>query len=272
MADRENLFVSKAAGDSFGYIIPQPAPDRQPALKKSARTDARCLSYNEAGGNGFPPLLKERTSLCGRRSSVMENWILVAALSLDTLFACVAYGIKKIRIPFLSAVVMAAVGTGFLLLSILLRGLTGRLFPEQLIRYLGFAVLIVMGMINIFQSLLKSLLRRDKTIRFSVSEYSFVLKICLDETEADIDDSKQLSLREAFLLALTLSADSLLTGFSITAAPLCFALLGLFSFGMGLLAVLIGTAAGRRVSENSCCNLSWVSGLLLIVIAFLKIL
>ncbi len=196
----------------------------------------------------------------------------MAALSLDTLFACVAYGVKKIRIPFLSAAVIAAVGTGFLVMSVLLRELTGRIFPEQLIRYIGFAVLIVMGMINLFQSLLKSLLRRDKTIRFNVSEYSFVLKICLDETEADIDDSKQLSPREACLLALTLSADSLLTGFSIQVAPFSFAMLGLFSFVMGLFAVLIGTAAGRRVSENSCCNLSWLSGLLLIVIAFMKIM
>ena len=202
----------------------------------------------------------------------MENWILVAALSLDTLFACVAYGMKKIRVPFLSAVVMAAVGTCFLALSVTLRGVTGRFFPEQLIRYIGFAVLIVMGMINIFQSLLKGLLRRDKTIRFNVSEYSFVLKICLDETEADIDASKQLSPREAFLLALALSADSLLTGFSIKVTPACFAMLGLFSFGMGLLAVLIGIAAGRRVSAKSGCNLSWLSGLLLIVIAFMKIL
>lgn len=202
----------------------------------------------------------------------MENWILVAALSLDTLFACLAYGIKKIKIPASSAAVMAAVGTGFLALSILLREFTGYLFPEILIRSLGFAVLIVMGMLNLFQSLLKALFHRDKTFRFNISDLSFVLNVCLDETKADVDESKRLSVREAFLLALTLSADSLLTGFSITAAPLLFLLLCLFSFCMGLAAVLVGTLAGRRMCQNRSCNFSWLSGLLLIIIAFMKIL
>ncbi len=200
----------------------------------------------------------------------MENWLLVTALSLDTLFACIAYGIKRIRIPILSAVIMAAVGSGCLLLSILLRGLCGSLLPKALIRYIGFAVLIAMGMLSLFQSLLKGLLRQDKTISFRLSELSFVLQICIDETEADRDASKRLSGREAFLLALTLSADSLLTGFSVYTTPLSCGLLGLFSFALGIVAVLIGVAIGRHATGNGC-NLSWLSGILLLAIAFFKI-
>lgn len=203
--------------------------------------------------------------------ALLENWILVAALSLDTLFACIAYGAQKIRIPFRSAAVIAAVGMFFLQFSILLRHFSGYLFPERVVRYLGFAVLIAMGMASLFQSLLKALFQQDRTIRFSVSEISFVLNICIDETKADLDRSKLLSVRESFLLALALSADSLLTGFSISAGPALFLLLSIFSFFMGLSAVLLGTAAGNKMTHGGR-NLSWLSGLLLIVIAFMKIL
>ena len=201
----------------------------------------------------------------------MENWILVAALSLDTLFACVAYGAQKIRIPFRSAIVIAAVGMLLLQVSLLVRAFTDYLFPERIIRSVSFAVLIAMGMLSLFQSLLKAIFHQNKTIRFCFSELSFVLNICIDETKADSDSSKLLSVREAVPLALALSADSLLTGFSITADSILFILLSLFSFCMGLAAVTLGTAAGNKITRRSC-NLSWVSGLFLIVIAFLKIL
>lgn len=202
----------------------------------------------------------------------MENWLLTAVLSLDTLFACMAYGIQKIKIPFRSALVMAAVGTCFLQISILARNFIGYLFPEEVIRYLGFAVLIIMGMLNIFQSLLKNIFRRDKTFRLHISDFNFVLNICIDETKADLDRSKKLSVKEAFLLALTLSADSLLTGFSITADAVTFGLLSLFSFCLGVLAVLAGTKIGVRLCRGKERNLSWLSGMILIGIAFFKIL
>lgn len=202
----------------------------------------------------------------------MENWILVAALSLDTLFACMAYGVKKIKIPFLSAAVIAAVGMVLLETSVLLRQVTGLLFPPHIIRYFGFAVLIVMGMLNLFQSLLKYLSGKDRAFTFNIADFSLVLHVCIDETQADLDASKTLSVREAFFLALTLSADSLLTGYSISVPFFPALLLGLFSFGMGLLAVLVGTTAGRRLCKGKGCNLSWLSGLLLIVIAFMKII
>ena len=201
----------------------------------------------------------------------MENWFLVAALSLDTLFACIAYGVKSIRIPFRSAVVIALTGMLFLQLSILIRCFCGYWLPVPVVRYLGFTVLIVMGMASLFQSLLKAIFRQNRTIRFSVSQISFALNICIDETRADLDCSKLLSVREAFVLALALSADSLLTGFSISADAVLFLLLSAFSFLMGLAAVMLGTAAGHRMTGSEK-NLSWLSGLLLIVIAFMKIL
>lgn len=207
--------------------------------------------------------------------SDMENWLLVTVLSLDTLFACMTYGIKKIKIPFISAAAIAVVGSGCLMISILTRCFADYLLvnstAENLIKYIGFAVLIMMGMVNIFQSLLKRIFQREKTIRFNISELNFVLNICIDETKADVDCSKKLSVWEACLLAATLSVDSLLSGFSIQGNISELAGLGLYSLLMGLLAVYGGIFLGKRMSRCGY-NLSWLSGLILILIAFFKII
>ena len=207
--------------------------------------------------------------------SDMENWLLVTVLSLDTLFACMTYGIKKIKIPFLSAAVIAVVGSGCLIISILTRSFTDYLLmnstAEKLIKYIGFAVLIIMGMVNVFQSLLKMIFYQGKTIRFNISELNFVLNICIDETKADVDCSKRLSVWEAFLLASTLSVDSLLSGFSIQGSVADLIGLGTYSLAMGFLAIYSGMFLGKRMSLCGF-NLSWLSGIILILIAFLKII
>ncbi|MDD6236200.1 MAG: manganese efflux pump [Clostridiales bacterium] len=205
----------------------------------------------------------------------MENWLLVTVLSFDTLFACMTYGMKRIKIPFFSAAAIAVVGAGCLMISILTRSFTDYLLTdstaENLIKYIGFAVLIIMGTVNLFQSLLKRLVHQEKTIRFNVSELNFVLKICMDETKADVDCSKRLSVWEACLLAATLSVDSLLSGFSIQGNMADCVGLGIYSLVMGFLAVYSGIFLGKRISRCGY-HLSWLSGIILILIAFFKMI
>ena len=112
---------------------------------------------------------------------------------------------------------------------------------------------------------------QGKTIRCNISGLNFVLNICIDETKADEDCSKRLSVREAFLLASALSVDSLLSGFSIQGNTADLIGLGIYSLAMGLLAIYSGMFLGKRMSLCGF-NLSWLSGIILIFIAFLKIL
>lgn len=99
-----------------------------------------------------------------------------------------------------------------------------------------------------------------------------MLLVYADETRADWDHSKTLSPREALLLAIPLSADSLVTGLSIAPSPLKIAALLLFSFFLGCAASGAGAVAGRRAAAASRRDLSWLSGVLLLLIAFAKVL
>lgn len=202
------------------------------------------------------------------------EFLLVAALSLDTLFACVAYGAQRIRMPLGSRAVVAAVGSGFMGLSLLLGRLLDYLLPDGSIQWIGFLALMVMGCLNLFEHLIKGTLKRfthdGQTVRFHCFDLSFVLKVYIDNTKADLDQSKRLSPGEALLLALPLSADSLITGLSLTSAWPFSLLLLAFSFLCGMLAAALGNWAGCRIGGGRR-DLSWLGGVILILLAIAKL-
>lgn len=204
------------------------------------------------------------------------DFLLVFALSLDTFFACIACGADGIRIPFRSSLVMAAVGSLCLSLSLLFRGLLDRLFPVDWIRYVSFALLLILGIAALFQAGIKAALSRraqkKEPLTFTCFHVSCVLSVYVDETKADWDHSKTLSPREALLLAVPLSADSLITGLSIVPVPLKIAALVPFSFLLGCTAALAGAALGRKAACASRMDLSYITGLILILIAIMKLL
>ena len=202
-----------------------------------------------------------------------ENILLVAAVSVDALLASFAYGADNIKIPFLSAAVISAAGTAVLMLSMLLSGAADAVIPSGAGRWLGFIILMCIGTVSLFQNALKTFLRNKsgKNLSFSISGVGFVVSVFLDETKADTDKSKTLSPREALTLAIALSADSLGSGFGAGLAgaeilPVC-----IMSFGAGLAAVAAGAKAGA-VTGKKRPGISWISGILLIILAFMNLI
>ncbi len=54
--------------------------------------------------------------------------------------------------------------------------------------------------------------RRKRQLTFACSGFSIVLDIYIDETKADMDFNKRLSVKEGLYLAIALSLDSLVSG------------------------------------------------------------
>lgn len=111
--------------------------------------------------------------------SALETMLLAAALSVDSFIASFAYGTGKIKIPFVSV--------------------------------------FIFGLIKLFDSSIKSFIRKHKGIRkqlrFSMFSLNFILNIYADPEDADTDSSRDLSPREAVSLAIALSLDGLAVGF-----------------------------------------------------------
>ena len=200
------------------------------------------------------------------------DFLLAAALCLDTLFVCIAYGSSGIRIPFFSRIVLSAVPAAAFALSLLAGTLIRAYIPEASFRWIGFTVLMAVGLQSLFGPRLRSALRRrlNRGITFRLKNLSVALSVCADSRSADLDHSRSLSPGEAALLSLSVSLDSLFTGLSVTAGPMRLIALIAFTLIFSILVCCAGILIGKRLGQSKH-DFSCVGGLLLIVLAFIKL-
>lgn len=210
------------------------------------------IGYHNKGGNSMLPSL-----------------LLVFAISIDSFLAALAYGAEKIHIPIRSATLIASIGVLFLGISLYTASFIQLYIPAYVCKWISFTIFFMIGVSSIFQGTIKQFLRtsKQKQLTFKYSGISFVLDVFLDETKADVDHSKSLSLQEALYLAIALSIDSLVSGFALgigIAHPLPVLMV---SFFIGILAVLFGSVIGRKMISSTKVNLSWISGVLFLILA-----
>ncbi|MBC8586971.1 sporulation membrane protein YtaF [Paratissierella segnis] len=205
----------------------------------------------------------------------METILLVLILSLDSFLTSIAYGTNKIKIPFSSIIIINIVCTFFLSISLLLGSQIRKILPGNIAVIVSFALLFLMGLYYLFEGLIKSHIEKKSVkskIKLKIFNIYIIVDIYLDETKADFNKSKKLDSIEAIALATTLSIDSLAIGFGSSLSNVNgIYILGL-SFLFGIFSVWSGQLIGRKLIENSKLNLSWLAGVILIILAFLKIL
>lgn len=208
----------------------------------------------------------------------MVSVLLVLAVVLDGFTACFAYGVNKIKIPILSAVLISLMGTGMLMLSMGAAGWIGNYIPPHICKVLSFAVLFLIGLCNLFQNSVKAILKKAsdncKKMSFRWSGISFMLSVCLDETKADADCSKVLSAKEALALGTALSIDSLATGFGSGLIGQNYLLILVLALCLHMTAILLGHFLGEKVSQGAKTRhlqLDWLGGVILMVLAFIRL-
>ena len=110
----------------------------------------------------------------------------------------------------------------------------------------------------------------QREFRFSALRLHFILQIYADPEEADADDSRVLSLREAAALAAALSLDGLAAGFGSGLTGSGTALLLVLSFAATAGAVSFGCRTGARLARGARRDLSWAGGALLLLLAAVR--
>lgn len=205
---------------------------------------------------------------------MLQSFLLVIALSTDSFLASLAYGAEKIRIPLRSALLIAFVGVAFLGVSLYTASFMELFIPPYVCKWISFSIFFMIGMSSVFQGTIKRFLRHthQKKLTFEYSGISFVLDVYLDETKADVDNSKVLSLKEALYLAVALSIDSLVSGFALGISITNPLPVLLISFLVGLCAVLSGFYFGGKLGMKSHLDLSWTSGILFLMLAISRII
>ncbi len=206
---------------------------------------------------------------------IAESLFLVSALSLDAFAASFAYGTNKIRIPLKSAVVISLICSAMLGGALFAGQLLQNIIPERLTAGICFTILLLLSLTKFFDFFIKIWIRKSKDaspkVDFHFLNFHFLLQLMCDATQADVDDSKELSSREAVALSLALSFDGLAAGLGAGMAGSSLPAVLLFSFLLSMFAVIVGCFIGNKVAGKTELSLTWVSGVILLILAFLKL-
>ena len=204
----------------------------------------------------------------------MEAAIIASSLSLDAFTAGFAYGTNKTKIPMLSAQIINFICSGITGLSLFIGTILRPYLPHGLTLAISFTILFIIGFIKLFDGITKSIIRKhnniSKEINGSLFNFKFVLNLYASPEVADMDSSKSISSAEAALLALSLSLDGIAVGFGAALANVNGIAVFLWSLITDVMFLLLGRFLGHKIATKVPFNLSWLSGVILIGLAFSK--
>jgi len=206
---------------------------------------------------------------------VLQTSMLLTALAIDSFVCSFGYGANKIKIPFKSIMAINIICTILLAIGVFFGSIIGNYIPEDVTMWISFFILFLLGLSKLFDSAVKNVTRKlngvSKEFKFSWSGLGFVLNVFTNPEEADIDNSKVLSPKEAIPLAIALGLDGLSVGLGIgLSVTNIFLLLGL-SLVSDVIAITLGCYLGNKVAQKSTMDLSWLGGVILILIAILEV-
>ncbi|MBQ8513842.1 MAG: manganese efflux pump [Ruminococcus sp.] len=195
---------------------------------------------------------------------MLYDLLLCLIVCSDMLLTAGAYGMAGIRMSLPAALILSGIGAAMLTAAMLSAQAVSLLVPLAWCRYAGSLILAALGVFSIVRSIRP--LRKKPSDR----EPHF-LEICLDTSAADADHSQSLSWKEAALLALALSLDSVAAGFGAGLQSLHPVRCGLLSLGIGFFCVILGQYIGKKLRRRTESKPDWCSGLLLILLALMQL-
>ncbi|MTV48961.1 sporulation membrane protein YtaF [Heliobacillus mobilis] len=169
-------------------------------------------------------------TVSAREGVIVTVWSLLGlaiALSLDGFGAGIAYGIKRIRVPLFSLLVICLCSTIAMAVALLAgHGLT-TLIPGEWAGKLGGLILIMLGLFQLLNTLKDSSnhqiaqedvtenaseLEAEQILSITLRPFGLVIQVLREPTRADLDHSGELVPREALLLGIALNMDAMAAG------------------------------------------------------------
>ena len=201
--------------------------------------------------------------------------VIALAISLDAFVAGFAYAGKGIKIPLKSAWVINLICAAMTGAALLAGTALAQYIPYTLTVAISFIILFVLGILKLMDSITKSVIRKfsdiSREIKFSLLNFRFILLLYADPEQADADGSKVLSTAEAASLAVALSLDGLAVGLGAAIGNANWLMVLACTLVTGIIALLAGARLGSKAAKKIRSDLSWLSGALLIVLAFSRL-
>jgi putative sporulation protein YtaF len=220
---------------------------------------------------------------------VLSLLVLAFAVSLDGFGVGITYGLRKIRFPIWSLLIVTLCSATMILVAMQIGGFLTEYLSDRFARWLGAFILMGVGVFAIYNLLNQkekepaeegTLTASDapsaqpgqKTIlELELKKIGLVIQILRTPSSADVDRSGDISVKEAMVLGLALSMDAFgagvgasLIGFRSLPTALTIAL-------MTLLLLYAGMRVGMRYADTKLFRkMAYLPGLMLILIGISK--
>lgn len=183
---------------------------------------------------------------------------LVVVLSMDAFAAGLSYGMDRVKVPFLSLIIIALLSGGMLTASLLAGNLLLDAIPQGLTRGLSFTVLFLLSLYKFYDALPRLHPGSGGLTTGSISR------------KVNKEDKAILTCREGALLAFALSVDNISAGLCTGTVSLPTIILLLLTTAIHFFAFRMGLFTGALLSRRSC-RITWLGGAVLMLLAFLRL-
>ncbi|MHB8928208.1 MAG: sporulation membrane protein YtaF [Bacillota bacterium] len=217
--------------------------------------------------------------------SPISSIVLAFAISLDSLGVGTAYGMRRVRVPIPSIILISLTSGAVFALAMAFGRLVSTIAAAHLARVSGSLILIGLGAWVLFQAwaeraALNGHPGEDGRVELAslyVRSAGLVIKILRDPMAADVDRSGTITQPEAAVLGLTLALDSAGAGFGAALAgwlplwtPLLVAVTGFTCLSLGLVAASRAMARSTALVERRLAG--FIPGVVLLCLGFWRLL
>ncbi len=202
-------------------------------------------------------------------------FVLALALNLDSFGVGVTYGVRKIKLPFSSVLIICLESIAAISLSMLTGNFITQIISLKLARHCSGIILFLLGLWKIIEG--KSKEKKDTQLPHSILQLQIqtlgiVIQVLREPQRADIDNSGVISFQEALLLGLALALDAFAAGFVFSMLKINL-LLTVFIIGGGLIFLIyLGLYCGKFLSATIFSrHFLILPGFILIFLGFLNL-
>lgn len=202
----------------------------------------------------------------------LSIFLLCLAPNLDNMAIGLAYGVRKINVPFKSNFAIALFSGFATLISSFFGNLLANYIPNYIGNVIGGSIVCIMGIYTIISYLHNK--RMLKKPNENGKQYLDNLKAVMDDPSiADRDYSGDISLKESILLGIALAVNCLGTGFGAGMTGVNVLVLTVAVIIFSLITISFGAFVGKRYAARLLGDRSTIiSGILLLVVGVYQIL
>jgi putative sporulation protein YtaF len=210
-------------------------------------------------------------------------FLIAIAVSIDSFSIGIAYGIKGLRIPAKSIIIVSLISFTTVLLSMALGNAMANLMSEYVAKVFSSIILVILALWMWKQSKpSKGTVqgegndpkRAQIILNIRLKSLGVVINILKEPSKADVDISGTIESKEALLLGMALSLDSLgvgvgaaVAGANILLTPF---LVVIFSIAFIVLGINIGQRHKLLINKN--LKVRYLPSLILVFVAILRII